>query len=191
MLRRGSVDDPEAVFTNLYIDHHDAVLRYAARRADPDTARDIVAETFLVAWRRLADVPRDARHARPWLYGVARRVLANSERSRRRAETLKVHLGMQTRTAGSQQDPADAITDRIRLGEALQRLSELDREALRLVGFEELDISEAALAMGCSRPAMAVRLHRARRRLVMTLKAAEPDGREVVVTTTAEVGRTT
>lgn len=183
------MDDPQAVFTNLYIDHHDAVLRYAARRADPDTARDIVAETFLVAWRRLADVPRQAADVRPWLYGVARRVLANSERSRRRAETLKVHLGMQGQTAGSQPDPADTITDRIRLGEALQALSELDREALRLVGFEELDISEAAVAMGCSRPAMAVRLHRARRRLAMTLKATEPQDREVVVTA-AEASRT-
>jgi DNA-directed RNA polymerase specialized sigma24 family protein len=98
-------------------------------------------------------------------------------------------LGCRGQTAGSQEDPADTIADRIRLGEALQRLSQLDREALRLVGFEELGISEAAVAMGCSRPAMAVGLDRARRCLAMTLKATEPPDREVVVTT-AEASRT-
>jgi DNA-directed RNA polymerase specialized sigma24 family protein len=116
------VDDPEAVFTHLYIEHHDSILRYAARRTDGDTARDVVAETFLVAWRRLAAAPKDPRNVRPWLYGIARKVLANSERSRRQAQVLKVHLGAQAWTTESQQDPADSVTDRIRLGQALNRL---------------------------------------------------------------------
>src|SRR4029450_2647016 len=54
------------------------VRAYARRRAAPDAAQDVVADTFLVAWRRLEDVPEDAL---PWLYGVARRVLANQRRS--------------------------------------------------------------------------------------------------------------
>ena len=73
-------------FSDLYRGHYEAVLRYALRRTDPETARDVGAETFLIAWRRLDVVPKDSDQVTPWLYRVARRVLANVERSRRRAE---------------------------------------------------------------------------------------------------------
>jgi DNA-directed RNA polymerase specialized sigma24 family protein len=69
----------QATVAQLYREHYDSVLSYAARRIDPDTARDIAAETFLVAWRRSTAVPQDPRLVRPWLYGVARRVLWNAE----------------------------------------------------------------------------------------------------------------
>jgi len=63
-------------FSELYQAQYETVLRYALRRTDPETARDAVAETFLVAWRRLDTVPADHAQATPWLYGVARNVLA-------------------------------------------------------------------------------------------------------------------
>src|SRR5215467_1990764 len=84
-------------FSDLYQGQYEAVLRYALRRTDPETARDVVAEAFLVAWRRLDAVPADQGEARPWLYGVARRVLANAERSRRRAERVTAKLSQQRR----------------------------------------------------------------------------------------------
>ena len=65
-------------FESLFREHHAAVRGYALRRGPPDMAPDVVAETFLVAWRRLDDVPADPL---PWLYGVARRGLANARRS--------------------------------------------------------------------------------------------------------------
>ena len=65
-------------FEELFREHYRAVRGYALRRAPGDLAQDAVSETFLVAWRRLDDVPADAL---PWLYGVARRVLANQRRS--------------------------------------------------------------------------------------------------------------
>src|SRR5258708_37629738 len=86
-------------FSDLYQRHHEAVLRYALRGTDPETARDVAAETFLVAWRRLDVVPADSGMAGPWLYGVARRVLANAERSRLRAERLTTRLGQERRDA--------------------------------------------------------------------------------------------
>lgn len=156
--------DVEKRFDTLYRARHGAVLRYASRRTDPDTARDVVAETFLIAWRRIAAVPADDSQVEPWLYAVARRVLANAERSRLRSERVAQRVWQDSRDDFSP-DPAAEISERQRLAQALQRLSEADREALRLIGWEELDIAGAALVMGCSRSAMAVRLHRARRRL--------------------------
>jgi len=157
------VDQAEE-FSDFYRAHFDEVMRYALRRTDPETAKDVVAETFLVAWRRLDAVPTDSGMASPWLYGVARRVLANTTRARLRAERLTARLG-QDRRVTSAADAAGEIAETDRLRHALATLSELDQEALRLVGWEELDLAAAALAMGCSRATMAVRLHRARRRL--------------------------
>ena len=167
--------DAQGRFDALYRAHNEAILRYARRRTDQDTARDVAAETFLIAWRRLADVPAGPGQAEPWLYGVARRVLANAERSRRRTQRVTVRLWQQGQDA-EVPDPAAGIAERARLAQALQRLAEPDREALRLVGWEELDVAGAALAMGCSRSAMAVRLHRARRRLERVLRSTEADG---------------
>ena len=163
--------NPAERFSDLYEGHYDAVLRYALRRTDPETARDVAAETFLVAWRRLDAVPPDAGQVGPWLYGVARRVLANSERSRRRAENLTTRLAQESRNA-SVADAAGAIAEGARLRAALRMLSDADQEALRLIGWEELDLAAAAVAMGCSRATMAVRLHRARRRLERALGTA-------------------
>ncbi len=167
--------DLEERFTALYRAHYGSVLRYACRRTDPDTARDVAAEVFLVVWRRLSALPADPAEVQPWLYGVARRTLANSDRSRRRAKHLYARLI--TRGAADWQlpDPADAVAERGRLRQALASLRQADQEALRLVGWEELDLAGAAVAMGCSRSAMAVRLHRARRRLASALRALEPD----------------
>lgn len=170
--------DADQRFAALYQSQYAAVLRYACRRTDLDSARDAVAETFLVAWRRLPDVPADPAQAQPWLYGVARRVLANSDRSRRRSEHLAARLTHGIASVSHAPDLADAVTERARLGQALRALPELDQEVLRLVGWEELDLAAAALAMGCSRSTMAVRLHRARRRMIRALRAVEPAGPE-------------
>jgi DNA-directed RNA polymerase specialized sigma24 family protein len=130
-------------FSELYRAQCDAVLSYAWRRTDQETARDVVAETFLVAWRR--------------------------------AERVMAKLSQQHRD-GHAPDTAAEVTQRARLDRALASLTASDQEALRLVGWEELDLAEAALAMGCSRSAMAVRLHRARRRLERALGTG--DGQE-------------
>ena len=130
-----------------------------------------MAETFLVAWRRLEDVPVDSL---PWLYGVARRVLANRRRSADRRAALEQRLaGADSRDSG--RDPGERAGDAELLRTALRRLSEPSREALMLVAWHGLSGARAARAAGCSRAAFAVRLHRARARLAAELEALDPN----------------
>ncbi|HEY2579781.1 MAG TPA: sigma-70 family RNA polymerase sigma factor [Streptosporangiaceae bacterium] len=174
--------DQEAWFTALYQAYYDAVLRYAARRIDPETARDVASETFLVVWRRRKAVPADPAVIEPWLYKVASYSLANRKRSRQRAEQLTMHLADTFDPAKHSGDHADAIAERARLTQALERLSPQDQEILRLIAWEELDLAYAAAAMGCSRPTAAVRLHRARRRMTQALEAIDNSGAAVNIT---------
>ena len=133
-------------------------------RRVPGLADEIVAETFLVAWRRLDEVPDDAL---PWLLGVARNVRANLHRSDRRRDALVQRLGPERPRAGD--DPVDTVGERDALRSALATLSEADREVLLLTAWDDLDRDQVARALGCSRANVAVRLFRARRRLEAAL----------------------
>ena len=165
-------DDADAArrarFTDLFDRTHGALLAYAVRRvADPSDAADVVAETFVVAWRRLDDVPPDDA-ARPWLFGVARRVLANHYRGERRRLALADRLREQVVEVVPPHEPADPTLLR-----AMDALPPDDRELLRLVAWEELARDEIALVLGVPRATVRVRLHRARRRLLAQLAALE------------------
>lgn len=150
----------ESRFSRLYRDHEREILRYALRRsAEPEDAADVVAETFLVAWRRLGEVPL-GEEARLWLYATARRVLANHQRGIKRRTRLAERLRDELR----QQLPAQPAPDGPVL-EALAGMTDADRELLMLVGMEELAPNEAARVLGISTVAARTRLHRARRRL--------------------------
>jgi RNA polymerase sigma-70 factor, ECF subfamily len=156
-------------FEDLFREHYAAVRGYALRRAPRDLAQEVVAETFLVAWRRLDDVPDDAL---PWLYGVARRVLANQRRSARRNVALERRLAGAVPTGGSG-DPSESLGDKELVRSALARLSDREREALTLIAWHGLTGARAARAAGCTRSAFALRLHRARTRLASELSALE------------------
>jgi RNA polymerase sigma-70 factor (ECF subfamily) len=160
-------DGPEDRFRRLYADCFDPVLAYALRRsARPEDAADVVAETFLVAWRRLDVVP-DGPEARWWLYAVARRTLANQ----RRGEGRRGALGQRLRDelAGAVPDHAGAVTERAELEAALARLEPRDREVLELAAHEELEPREISVVLGISAVAARTRLSRARRRLARAL----------------------
>lgn len=151
----------EARFSQLYRDNARALLGYALRRsADPDDAADIVAETFLVAWRRLDQAPLGD-NARLWLFGTARHVLANQVRGARRRDRLTERLREDLR----RELPVYQATETNPVLEALAELGEADRELLMLIGWEGLTPTEAARALGISPLAARTRLHRARRRL--------------------------
>jgi RNA polymerase sigma factor (sigma-70 family) len=161
-------------FGLLFDAHRRAVLGYALRRLDdPEDAADVVAETFLVAWRRLDDVP-GGDGARPWLLGVARRVLANQRRGVRRrvglADRLRSELATQM---GDRQEPSG--TD-LTVRRALAALSDDDREVLLLAGWEGLAPAEIGIAIGVSAVTARSRLHRARRRLRTELDALAHEG---------------
>ena len=162
----------EARFTRLYEAHYSAVRAYAWRRG-PDAADDVVAETFTIAWQRLDRMPAEPL---PWLIGIARNVRLNQERGERRRRDRELR-SVQTDGDGA---PSfmDGLEARSSLTEAFRRLSERDREVLLLVAWERLDRAGLATALGCSRTAAGVRLHRARRRLAdaLSLVEAESDG---------------
>jgi RNA polymerase sigma-70 factor (ECF subfamily) len=151
-------------FEELFRSNYAEVLAYALRRTDPETAEEVVADAFLVCWRRLEDVPVDPL---PWLLGVARRCLANRRRGAVRRSALLDRLGARVeRPIGNE---FEGVGNERSLAAAFAGLSEVDRETLRLIAWERLPVKDAARAAGCSVAAFAVRLHRARRRLAANL----------------------
>jgi RNA polymerase sigma-70 factor (ECF subfamily) len=146
------------------------VLAYARRRAhNTDQAQEVVDETFTTAWRRFDDIPEDAL---PWLYGVARRVLANQFRSTRRRDALFSRLSAEPRSGGSPADPAEVVSERDALVSSLAGLKPEDREILLLASWEGLEPARGAEVLGISPDAFTARLHRARRRLQARLDAS-------------------
>ncbi len=166
----GMTKDPQAMpamsdqdrLEGIYDSYSGLILAYALRRlGNVDDAVDVVAETFAVAWRRINDVPAGDQ-ARPWLYGVARRVLANQRRSNVRR--LRLEDKIKLAALHSIDEPLSGGDLSVETREALGRLSGRDREVLTLAAWDGLDTHEIAAALGCSPAAARVRLHRARRR---------------------------
>lgn len=155
--------EPQAQFEQLYRAYADRVHAYALRRTATAAADDVVAEVFLIAWRKLHKVPDDPL---PWLLAVARRVVANRRRSESRAAALHERLAdpaWQPRPAGVSAE----VDDRVQ--RALAGLGERDRELLLLIAWEGLRVHEAAHVLGVRSGTLAVRLHRARQRLARAL----------------------
>jgi RNA polymerase sigma-70 factor (ECF subfamily) len=164
----GEPEDRRARFERLYDRASLQVLGYALRRAgSPEDAADVVAETFLIAWRRLDEVP-DGDEGRLWLYGVARRVLANQRRGRQRRERLEARLRDEVAVVSAPALAGRPAPDSAVMA-ALARLDEADRELLTLVAWENLDRDQLATMLGCSRATVRVRLHRARHRFARLL----------------------
>ncbi|MGH2833245.1 MAG: RNA polymerase sigma factor [Solirubrobacteraceae bacterium] len=171
-------------FELLYAKHGPAVKAYVLRRAAAFTADDIVAEVFVVCWRRMGEVPPEPL---PWLLGIARRVLSTQRRGERRRGALRDRLaeaGSGSRADGggdwlstnpeiSNSGPLD-LADGVLLG-ALTRLSEADRELLLLIAWDGLSAAEAATVLNIKAATARVRLLRARRRLIQALAGGRPD----------------
>jgi RNA polymerase sigma-70 factor (ECF subfamily) len=167
--------DAHRRFEELYRRHGGRVLAYVLRRTSPAVADDVVADVFLVAWRKLDDLPAEPL---PWLLGVARKHLAN----RRRGEERMVALH---RRLASEHGPVTAgIGEEVdeRVIRALGQLSERDRELLMLLAWDELSQPEVAEVLGLRKNTVAVRLHRARRQFAEALAredATTPDRTKV------------
>jgi RNA polymerase sigma-70 factor (ECF subfamily) len=154
-------DHVETRFQEIYERYRADVTLYVRRRVAADVVEDIVAETFVVCWRKLDQVPRQPL---PWLYAVARKTLANHYRASSKDDVLP---------AAQPEDTFLPIERDDALASAFARLSESDREVLRLVAWEQLSPAAAAQVLGCSQVACRVRFHRARRRLSAELRARE------------------
>ncbi|MFZ2056279.1 MAG: RNA polymerase sigma factor [Acidimicrobiales bacterium] len=149
----------EAAFQAAYEQHLATVYRYLVSRSpNASDVPDLVAEVFATLWRRADTLPAET-ELRPWLVGVARRVLSNHRRGARRRERLVLIMAAEPQAVGRNEPGSE------RLVRALRALPARDREALLLVVWDDLGHEEAAKALGCSRNALDMRLHRARRRL--------------------------
>lgn len=158
------VEDRRQRFQSIFDACYRPLVAYARRRCSPADADDLVAEVLTVAWRRLDDIPTGAEL--PWLYGVARRLLANQRRGASRR--LRLLDRLQREPAAQPASPAgDHLLD------ALARLSADDQEVLRLAAWEQLKPAEIATVLGCSDNAAALRLSRARARLRQEMTGIE------------------
>lgn len=156
--------DRDAEFERFFRAYHAAVLAYARRRADATVAQDVTAETFAVAWRKWEQLPRD--RPLPWLYGVARRTLANNRRSERRQHATAEAVAETFRPGVMSDEPTGVVAA------ALASLRDDDQDALLLIAWEGLSPQDAAAALGVSYATFRVRTHRARRRLAKALLAS-------------------
>ncbi|MCC5580474.1 sigma-70 family RNA polymerase sigma factor [Microtetraspora sp. AC03309] len=167
--------DPHGRFVEIYEHAYEPILGYVLRRCrDPEDAADVVAETFTIAWRRVEELP-DGDEARLWLYGVARRVLANHRRGElrreQRTEALREHLASLSLLAHARSPEEDFSP----VGRVFRTLSDGDRELLSLAAWERLDTGQLATTLGISRNAVRIRLHRARKRFARGLAMAGID----------------
>ena len=154
----------DARFRAVYDAHYGAVRNYCLRRLPVDDVGDAMAEVFTVVWRRLDSMP--SADALPWIYGVARNVLANQQRTARRSMRLSAKLGAQPVQSDSGPEPVVVRreADR-RLVEALGELRPEEQELLRLRAWEQLSSAEIGEVLGISSDAVDMRLTRARRKL--------------------------
>jgi RNA polymerase sigma factor (sigma-70 family) len=165
----GVPEDREARFRVLFEAGKSRLGSYALRRADsPEDAADVLAETFLIAWQRLEDVP-EGEAGILWLYATARHLFANQRRRLQRQRQLVERLASELGKAVAQTDPIDQSS--LEAARVLASLSGEDREILMLAGWEGLDSREIGAVLGCSAVAARIRLHRARGR--MTAAASE------------------
>ena len=174
-------------YRTVYDAHATPLLAYFFRRVSQDNAHDLVAEVFLIAWRRRAIAP-DEPDLRPWLFKVARNVLRNHHRGTARRMRLHERLRAHATTSAAVEQPSEPSDTGALLRWALTQLREPDREILRLVAWEGCTTDELATVLGCSANAAAVRLHRARRRLRKVLAEASPDTAANAIPTVTTAG---
>ncbi|HZS30351.1 MAG TPA: sigma-70 family RNA polymerase sigma factor [Gaiellaceae bacterium] len=160
----------ESRFEQLVADTSPDLLAFALRRAkSPEDAADVVAETFLIAWRKLDKLPPGA-EARLWLFGVARNVLRRTTGRNHLEHDAVERLGRELRQATAPAETEGSVV----LRSALARLPEAQREVLLLAAWEELSPREIAAVTGVPVNLVRVRLHRARTRVRRALERPSP-----------------
>lgn len=163
-------------FEQIYWRHHRDLAAFIRRRVPVDAVEDVLAETFVVAWRRLNDIPDEER---AWLFGVARNIIRNSYRTEARQRALQVRLAEHDDGSGADKLAGfdDAIATRAELAHAWNQLSETERQVIALVAWDGLSNSEASQVLGVTTSAFAVRLFRARRRLLHLIERSSGGAR--------------
>lgn len=166
----------EAEFRSLYDRHYDAIYSYFLRRSSAANAQDLTAEVFLVAWRRIDDVPR-GEETLLWLYGVAGNVAAHQRRSVARGLRLETRLrSVATNRVDGPEPQVVRRAEYDRVLAATAKLRPADQEILRLAAWEELPHDQISRLLGCSLAAVDQRLHRAKKRLAKEYRRSHAPG---------------
>jgi RNA polymerase sigma-70 factor (ECF subfamily) len=159
----------DARFSSLFVTYYDDVLGYCVRRTDRAEADDIASEVFAVAWRRIDDLEWET--AKPWLFGIARRILANNQRSVLRRGRLREKV---SGLAPESPDTPEVVVIRREQDQeviaALSSLQDSDSAILTLSGWEQLSAPEIAIVLNISTSAAEQRLHRAKQRFTKALE---------------------
>jgi RNA polymerase sigma factor (sigma-70 family) len=173
---RASLADPDR-FAAIYDRYASMLYRYAYQRVGPEIADDVVAESFLAAFRGRASYDLARQDARPWLFGILTREMATyhrRERARYRAMARSTHDTVQD-------GPADRATARVvaeaargPLAAALADLTPGDRDVLLLVAWGQLNYDEVADALNIPQGTVGSRLNRARRKVRKALRGFDP-----------------
>jgi RNA polymerase sigma-70 factor (ECF subfamily) len=161
------VDNDEARFVDIYRRYSKPIQAYCARRTPGPQVADAVADVFLVAWRRIDQIPTgDA--ALPWLYGVAYRVLSHQWRHKVRSRRLVERLQGLAQVEAFSPDVLVVRSEEYRVVLAASaRLRAIDQEILRLTLWEELPHADVAVILGIAVSAVKERAYRARRNLAV------------------------
>ncbi|MEV4276832.1 RNA polymerase sigma factor [Actinoplanes xinjiangensis] len=164
-------------FAALFDRHAPHIHRYLARRLGDQAADDLVAETFLTAFRRRGTFRADQRDARPWLYGIATLLVAQHRRDEVRR--LRLHQAVPAEldtSCHADRVAADVTAAALRsvLTSALADLADGDRDVLLLVVQEELTYEQVAAALDIPVGTVRSRLHRARTVLRAALGGSNP-----------------
>jgi RNA polymerase sigma factor (sigma-70 family) len=176
----------EEQFRQLYEEHVELLARYVSRRTSGNDIQDVVADTFLTAWRRFDELPQDPL---PWLFVTARKLIANRHRSTERRGALHQKLVAGPAWDLEQSPRSDLSEVDERLLAAITELPDAEREAFMLVAWDGLDPTRASRAAGCSAATFRMRLHRARRRLKQELGPERPFVQVAEIHTSLEESR--
>jgi RNA polymerase sigma factor (sigma-70 family) len=162
-----SVAVPEC-FAEIFDRHAEGIYRYAARRLGRQAAADVMSEVFLAAFRNRRRYDTAREDARPWLYGIAVKVISQHQRAQRRYAQVLAAVPAVPATdvvADEVLDRVNAAQLRPRIMRVLGELSDGDRELVLLIAWAELSYEQAALALGIPLGTVRSRLHRARVKL--------------------------
>jgi RNA polymerase sigma factor (sigma-70 family) len=176
ILLEQSLQQPER-FAAVFDRHNDEIYRYAVRRLGPETAEDVVAETFLTAFRKRGKYDRERPDARPWLYGIATHAIREHRRAEIRRNRALAHSEAHGSVESFDERSASRVTaERLqpKLAAVLARLSAADRDLLLLIAWADLTYEESAQALGVPVGTVRSRLHRIRTKVRRALGGTHP-----------------
>jgi RNA polymerase sigma factor (sigma-70 family) len=163
-------------FAALFDRHAPYIHRYLARRVGLQDAEDLLAETFLTAFRKRGRYDPSRADARPWLYGIATNLVGQHRREERRQFRLRQAAAPEPDMPDMSERAvvqATALSLRSVLAQALASLPDADRDVLLLIAWEDLSYQEVAQALAIPVGTVRSRLHRARVKLRTVLASTD------------------